>query len=240
MKSLAFLFLLSVAGFATSACGTSEEPAASTCSGDEDCFDGATCVGGTCKQESTTGASSGGGNSTTSGSTGTGSAVPVPATACLDDAKCTKDDDCPSGSHCNKALTPPQCQQLYCGGLGTICDENAYCVEGLSCSTEEDFCTPPCQPGGGSCGGFTLCCSQEGQCEQGVCCTSCIGVVTGDPGPVCAASAPLLDAVKACACGAGCGSACAEFCAGNGITGECGGCLDSNCYQQVEDCVYNY
>jgi len=44
---------------------------------------------------------------------------------------CVIDGDCPDGSHCNTALNPPKCQNLYCGATGSQCSEPALCAEQL-------------------------------------------------------------------------------------------------------------
>lgn len=63
-------------------------------------------------------------------------------TACLSDTLCVYDPDCPMGSHCNTALSPPQCQTLYCGAAGTACGgSDGLCAVGLSCLSNQ--CATP-------------------------------------------------------------------------------------------------
>lgn len=53
---------------------------------------------------------------------------------------CVDTTDCPNGSRCNTALTPPQCQALYAGAPGTPCSEDALCADDAYCSNE--LCNP--------------------------------------------------------------------------------------------------
>jgi hypothetical protein len=63
---------------------------------------------------------------------------PPPAT-CLPGPACAGDSDCPAGSRCNTELSPPQCEDLYCGGPGTFCSDDVFCEEGLECA--EGLCS---------------------------------------------------------------------------------------------------
>ena len=56
-----------------------------------------------------------------------------PSPSCLDKDKCLDTTDCPAGHRCNLALTPPTCQELYCGTEGTACSEDGLCVAGATC-----------------------------------------------------------------------------------------------------------
>jgi hypothetical protein len=51
------------------------------------------------------------------------------------------DLDCTSGSRCNSALAPPQCQKLYCGASGSTCSADFFCTSGLTCVG--GVCSPP-------------------------------------------------------------------------------------------------
>ena len=59
--------------------------------------------------------------------------APSDPTPCLSGDACVADVDCPSGHHCNTALSPPKCQKLYCGKVGTRCSEAALCETGYEC-----------------------------------------------------------------------------------------------------------
>ncbi len=50
------------------------------------------------------------------------------AASCASSTRCVNDTDCPSGSRCNGALSPPACQPLYCGGTGTACSDGYFCA----------------------------------------------------------------------------------------------------------------
>src|SRR6185369_12396707 len=55
----------------------------------------------------------------------------VTTMACADSVK-----DCQPGERCNKGLTPPRCQMIYCGVAGSPCDgQDELCQAGLVCST---------------------------------------------------------------------------------------------------------
>src|SRR5690348_9238996 len=57
------------------------------------------------------------------------------ATSCLTGALCAVDPDCQMAERCNHALTPPQCQKLYCGPAGSACDhKDELCQPGLYCA----------------------------------------------------------------------------------------------------------
>jgi hypothetical protein len=91
------------------------------------------------------GADAGTGGGSDGGPRDTGVAV---ATDCLEDTACVDTTDCPNGSRCNLRLSPPRCQQLFCGGEGTLCSEDGLCSSGLGCLN--DVCRP-CTPCGERC-----------------------------------------------------------------------------------------
>jgi hypothetical protein len=65
---------------------------------------------------------------------------------CLSGTPCAIDPDCTMGERCNRQLSPPQCQRLYCGAQGTLCDgRNELCNTGLVCNSGQ------CSAGAASC-----------------------------------------------------------------------------------------
>lgn len=62
-----------------------------------------------------------------------GSEAATPVAQCLTGQNCVADRDCPSGSHCNLAQSPPACQMLYCGAAGSRCSEDVQCRPGSRC-----------------------------------------------------------------------------------------------------------
>ncbi len=45
--------------------------------------------------------------------------------------------DCQMAERCNKTLSPPRCQRLYCGPTGTACDQDAICAQGDYCRKQK-------------------------------------------------------------------------------------------------------
>ena len=63
-----------------------------------------------------------------------------PDRACLPGIPCAGDTDCPDGNRCNRGLSPPACQQLYCGQEFSACSSDPLCAEGMQC--HEGRCNP--------------------------------------------------------------------------------------------------
>lgn len=72
----------------------------------------------------------------------------VPTNCIRQTALCAGSEDCEKGERCNLALSPPKCQQLYCGTQGTICksdvDEDKLCQQTLEC--RDHICSLPVMP----------------------------------------------------------------------------------------------
>jgi HipA-like protein len=113
--------------------------------------------------------------------------------ACLSGVLCAGDADCPPGAHCNAALDPPACMELYCGTLGMPCDEDALCTTSLVCG---DSTCAECNTAN-DCDGDDSCVDHEcrpvagvGQpCESSLDCPD--GLRCGDSTGACTASDAL-------------------------------------------------
>lgn len=86
---------------------------------------------------------------------------------CVSDILCVTDDDCESGSRCNQAMDFPACQKLYCGGYGTACSEDYFC---LSKICWDDACTNDCDDL--ECGPDPVYGESCGTCQEGATCRS--------------------------------------------------------------------
>lgn len=115
-----------------------------------------------------------------------------PDASCLSGDTCASNSDCPDGHRCNKALSPPACEKLYCGGAFTFCSDDVFCQEGMSCYGEAcspcdlcgttkcsiDFskdlehcgcCNNPAPPGGTCKDGIPGCAPDQIVCPSGAC-----------------------------------------------------------------------
>ena len=101
-----------------------------------------------------------------------GQCKPKPDSKCLSDVSCVDDSDCLRGERCNKAVKPPSCQKLYCGGFGTACSEDVLCLSQICKSNQ---CAPDCMNSEcgpdpvygescGTCGGGRVCVSGKCVC----------------------------------------------------------------------------
>lgn len=86
---------------------------------------------------------------------------------CVSATLCVTDDDCESGSRCNQAMDFPACQKLYCGGYGTACSEDYFC---LSKICWDDACTNDCDDL--ECGPDPVYGESCGVCQEGATCRS--------------------------------------------------------------------
>lgn len=86
---------------------------------------------------------------------------------CVSKTLCVTDDDCESGSRCNQAMDLPACQKLYCGGYGTACSENYFC---LSKICADDACVNDCSDL--ECGPDPVYGESCGVCQEGATCRS--------------------------------------------------------------------
>lgn len=184
-------------------------------------------------------AGAGGGSSSASTTAGVGGGVP--ASQCLADTNCVKDADCPSGSHCNTELSPPECQELYCGTSGTICEDVNDCEPGLKCMQQvcvpEDTCFVT-----GFCVESSDCCTH--QCYGNTCqCDGCYNALYSggviDPANACMNAVALYDALKQCMCGT-CAADCGEQCNGAlGFDPYCQYCVEQSCSEPYVPCFEN-
>lgn len=117
----------------------------SACEGGTKRARGGSSGGGTRSDAGGVGADAGTGGGSDAGPRDTGVSI---ATDCLEETACVDTSDCPNGSRCNSRLSPPRCQQLFCGGEGTLCSEDGLCASGLGCLGE--VCRP-CTPCGERC-----------------------------------------------------------------------------------------
>ena len=85
--------------------------------------------------------------------------------ACRTGIPCVNDSDCDSGQRCNTALTPPECQTLYCGEAGSSCP----CGQGEFCDGNRVSLDPESQPGEGCLcwGGAGDECAGDHECAEG-------------------------------------------------------------------------
>lgn len=95
------------------------------CETNRDCGNGEKCQHGVCQTDD-------GGSSPT---------LSYPAGDCLAAAPCQSDIDCvPLGGYrCNIALSPPECEKLYCGAEHSFCSTSEACEPPMHCF--EDGCT---------------------------------------------------------------------------------------------------
>ena len=125
---------------------------------------------------------------------------PVPAEQCFSDGLCADDSDCSQGVRCNRALVPPHCQELYCGPVGSLCDQDVLCEYGMVCA-EQACCRSACEGrvcGDDGCGGTCGACADAQVCTPaGACCEpDCGGKVCGDDS--CGGSCGACDEASVC------------------------------------------
>jgi hypothetical protein len=69
---------------------------------------------------------------------------------CITEALCAETLDCQQGERCNRTLSPPRCQKLYCAKEGEACDPDHgsdLCEGGLDCITGDESLCLLCEPG---------------------------------------------------------------------------------------------
>jgi hypothetical protein len=179
--------------------------------------------------------------SSASSTTGAGGGTP---TTCLASTNCVTDGDCMSGYHCNTAIAPPQCTELYCGEGGSPCSEDPQCSSGLKCLA--NVCSPmsACLGGGESCSNGADCCNSN--CDIWCCkkCKESLEMGLGGPGDPCN-SYPVTQ-IRNCACDseAGCFQACYGFCYPPGgasvpVDPACLECMQQSCPADLDHCNIN-
>jgi hypothetical protein len=96
-----------------------------------------------------------------------GPSVPIGTIAveCVEPDQCVNDSDCVGDTRCNLAIQPPQCQQLYCGGMNTWCSEDEFCAHDYTCV--ESRCAP-CDDCGDACVSLQNDPAHCGQCNRSV------------------------------------------------------------------------
>jgi hypothetical protein len=72
----------------------------------------------------------------------------VRAVGSSDPQKCADESDCGAGGRCDKALSPPQCVQLYCLPPGAACSDDVQCKSGTRCAASQ---CAPCTMCGSQC-----------------------------------------------------------------------------------------
>jgi len=84
---------------------------------------------------------------------------------CLTGIPCVNDSDCEAGQRCNTALTPPECQTLYCGEAGSSCP----CGQDEFCDGNRVSLDPESRPGAGCLcwGGAGDECAGDHECGEG-------------------------------------------------------------------------
>ena len=110
--------------------------------------------------------------------------VSVPST-CISADNCVDNSDCASGHRCNKALSPPSCQKLYCGVEGSACSEDGLCTSETRC--KQGVCVALHGVGGS--------CEYSFDCKEGL---------------VCGYAPPYVTAERVCASQGGEGAPCGE------------------------------
>ena len=169
-----------------------------------------------------------------------GACTAVPDPECLPTVPCVTNEDCPNGHHCNEAIKPPACQQLYCGGFGSACASDVFC---LSQVCVDDLCVSDCEgqecgpdpvygESCGTCTGGKVC--EEGQCvcepeDHKGCCdwNICWIDSCGNEGPV-IEPCPLACLNGQCVDCAAVGLAdCSGLCKPLGTNSDCTACGDT-------------
>lgn len=183
---------------------------------------------------------------------------------CTKDAQCAPNQHCvgdvclsngaPNGSSC---ANNGDCASQFCAGnvcCATACPTSATCADNATAFSQScagGTCvqtTTPCAPFACSNGACLTTCAQDSQCadsyscDGGSCCVSCSAWMTGagSTTAVCGGSKAAFDDFQSCAC-TSCSAMCAGICEPNTGTpsGNCLGCMQSNCQMSYDACLNN-